>query len=126
MDLDEVARSALAIDGIESAVIFVVRPGSHDLELAAAAGIEGSALVGLTAAVRNPAHPIAKALTDEGPTFDVQPMNPGGPALRSHLPIAELRDGRRTVVGVLALAHDQSLNADARRRLEDLVAGAQT
>ena len=114
----------MAVDGVESAAIFVVPHGSTDLELVAAAGIEGQALDGLNAAVSNPAHPIAKALTDDGPTFDVRPMAPGGPALRSHLPIVPVRDGQPEVAGVLAVAHDASLSAEARRRLSDLAVAA--
>ncbi len=115
-NLDEVARAAQAVDGIESAVIFVAQPGSSDLDLAGAAGIEGPPLDGLVAAVRNPAHPIASALHDTRPTFDVRPMNPGGPALRSHLPLG----GR----GVLAVAHEGSLSAERRLALEELAASA--
>ena len=37
--------------------------------------------------VRDPAHPIARTLVDGFATFDVKPMAPGGPALRSHLPL---------------------------------------
>ena len=111
VDLGEVARSAVAVEGIESAAVFVLRPGSSDLELAGAAGIEGPALEGLTAAVRNPEHPINRGLADDGPTFDVRPMAPGGPALRSHLPLIAMRDERRVAVGVLAVAHEGSLTA---------------
>ena len=114
--LEEVARAAQAVDGIESAAVFVAQPGSSDLELAGAAGIAGPPLDGLVAAVRNPAHPIARALHDTAPTFDVRPMNAGGPALRSHLPL----EGR----GVLAVAHEGSLSAASRSALEELAASA--
>ena len=113
---DDIARAALALPGIESAAIFVAKPDSSELELVAASGIEGPALDGLIAAVRNPNHPIARALSDTAPTFDVAPMNPGGPALRSHLPFAG--------PGVLALAHGQSLPPEARQTLQDLAASA--
>jgi hypothetical protein len=115
-DLQDLVRAALEIDGIESAAIFVADPGSGDLHLGAAAGIEGPPLDGLVAAVRNPAHPIARAMTDADPTFNVRPMNPGGPALRSHLPLGDL--------GVLAVAHEASLSQDARGRLTRLAASA--
>ena len=118
-DLQDVVASVVADGVIESAAIFVVRPGSAELELAAAAGIEGPARDGLVAAVRNPAHPIARALTDEGPTFDVQPMNPGGPALRSHLPLVAPGPGNPLVVGVLAVAHDRGLTTDERQALKN-------
>lgn len=98
-ELDDIVRSALDIADIESAAIFVVDPFSGGLVLAAAAGIEGPPLDALVAAVQNPMHPIARALHDTDPTFEVRPINPGGPALRSHLPL----DG----LGVLAVAHQR-------------------
>jgi hypothetical protein len=91
-------------------------PGSANLELAAAAGIEGPPLDGLVAAVQSPMHPIARAMDDTAPTFDVRPMNPGGPALRSHLPLGGF--------GVLAVAHDTSLDQVARDALAELAATA--
>jgi hypothetical protein len=115
-DLDEVAQAAMGIGGVESAAILVSRAGSAALELAAAAGIDGPPLEGLVAAVQNPNHPIARAMHDAGPTFDVRPMNPGGPALRSHLPLGGL--------GVLAVAHDGSLGAEDRATLEQLASTA--
>jgi hypothetical protein len=115
-ELDDVVRSAITIADVESAAIFVPRPGSGALELAAAAGIEGPPLDGLVAAVRNPTHPIARAKDDTAPTFDVRPMNPGGPVLRSHLPLGGL--------GVLAVAHDTSLDQVARDALAELAATA--
>ena len=123
-NLQETARSAVAVDGVESAAVFVLRRGSPDLELAGAAGIEGPPLAGLIAAVRNPEHPIKRSLADDGPTFNVQPMAPGGPALRSHLPLIALRDGRQVAVGVLAVAHQESLTADAKRKLSGLATAA--
>ena len=122
--LDEVVQAALHVDGIQSAALFVVAPPSTSLELAAAAGIAGPPLDSLVAAVRDPAHPVARALGDEGPTFDVLPMAPGGPRLRSHLPLQVDRDGRREAVGVLALAHDTSLDAAQRTELIAVAATA--
>lgn len=115
--LDEVVQAALHVDGIQSAALFVVAPPSTSLELAAAAGIAGPPLDGLVAAVRDPAHPVARALSDDGPTFDVLPMAPGGPRLRSHLPLQVDRDGRPEAVGVLALAHDAPLDEGRRAEL---------
>jgi len=119
-ELDSITGRALGIADVQSAVLFIVEPGSSTLGLASAAGISGPALDGLTAAVRDPAHPVARALTDDGPTFDVSPMAPGGPALRSHLPV---RDGE-TPVGVLALAHDQPVGAADREALSGLARAA--
>ncbi|HEY4228331.1 MAG TPA: hypothetical protein VGM49_08320 [Candidatus Limnocylindrales bacterium] len=116
IDLDWVTQAALTVGDVESAVIFVPRPGATALELAAATGIEGPALAGLVTAVQNPMHPVARAVHEAGATFDVQPMNPGGPALRSHLPL----DG----LGVLAVAHQTSLGDDDRAALERLATTA--
>jgi hypothetical protein len=115
-DLDEVVHAAIGLEGIESAAIFVRRHGSVDLELAAAAGIEGPPLDGLVAAVRNQEHPIARALLDPRPSFDVRPMNPGGPALRAHLPLGGL--------GVLAVAYEATLPPAAQAVLEGLADSA--
>jgi len=123
-EIQDIVALVVAGGVIESAAIFVVRPGSNELTLAAAAGIEGPARDGLVAAVRNPAHPIVRALTDDGPTFDVQPMNPGGPALRSHLPLVAPGPGDRSIVGVLAVSHDRALTAEERATLEHLAAAA--
>jgi hypothetical protein len=114
----------VAEDEIASAAVFTRLPGSNGLEFAAAAGIEGPAIDGLIVAVRNPEHPVTRAINDPGPTFDVRPMNPGGPALRSHLPLVVTRDGRRDVVGVLAVAHENPLSESARQSLEQLAADA--
>ena len=115
-DLDDVVRAAIGLEGIESAAIFVSREGSADLELAAAAGIEGPPLDGLVAAVRNPAHPITQAMDEPAPSFDVRPLNPGGPALRAHLPLG----GH----GVLAVAYETPLPPAAQAVLEGLADAA--
>ena len=115
--LDDIARAAQAIPGIESAAIFVKDQAAARLDLGAAAGVDGAALSGLVAAVQQAEHPIAQAMTDAAPTFNVQPMNPGGPALRSHLPLGGL--------GVLALAHETALSAEARQALVGLAASAE-
>src|ERR1051326_925312 len=81
-----VAERALRIAAIESAAIFVRSAISGELELAAAAGVEGPPLDRLVAAVRNPDHPIARTAHKGKSDFDVIPMAPGGPALRSHVP----------------------------------------
>jgi hypothetical protein len=96
---------------------------SGSLELIAAAGIEGPPLDGLVAAVQNPAHPVARAVSDPGPTFDVRPMNPGGPALRSHLPLRTVARGGVTL-GVLALAHESPLGDPERAQVTELAARA--
>lgn len=120
-DLQGLVDQALLSGDVESAVVFLMPEGGRGLELGAAAGIEGPALAGLVAAIQHPAHPVARAIADPGPTFDVRPMNPGGPALRSHLPL-RAADGR--TLGVLALAHDAPQDAAARDRAVALAAEA--
>jgi hypothetical protein len=120
--LATIVTAAIERAGAESAAIFIVDEGPGTLELEAAAGVEGEALERLVSAVRNPAHPIARTVTDATATFDVTPMAPGGPALRSHLPLLVNVSGRdkRRVVGVLAVAHDKTLAESERRVLLDL------
>ena len=115
--LDDLVHQAMAIPAISSAAIFTGKPGVPGLDLGAAAGVEGAALNGLIAAVQNPLHPVAQAMTDAAPSFDVAPMNPGGPALRSHLPLGGL--------GVVALAHDASLSPEARQALQAIAKSAE-
>ncbi len=52
------------------------------------------------------------------PTFDVLPTGAGGPALRSHLPLVVTRGGRDSVLGVLALAHDEPIDPEMRPVLQ--------
>jgi hypothetical protein len=115
--LTAVVQEAVAVEDIESAAIFVVS-GNGALQLVAAAGIEGAPLEALKEAVLDPAHPVTQALGADGPTFDVYPMNPGGPRLRSHLPF---RNDNGEPAGVLALAHDIALQ-DPQRQLLFLLA----
>ena len=123
--MQAIADAARSVDGIDAAVVFILDSGTGMLAVRGAAGIDGPALDGLAAAARNPEHRIPQALAANDPEWDVLPMNPGGPKLRSHLPIRA--DGVPT--GVLALAHDEPLEprADARVELEavaDEAAGA--
>ena len=103
---------------IGSAAIVVPVGPSGRLEIAASIGLDARAAAGLTAAMANPGHPVARTVTDPNATYDVTPMNPGGPALRSHLPLVVRRDGADRVVGVLALAYEHPIAADVRPVLE--------
>jgi hypothetical protein len=112
---------------VESAVIFIVNEPLDHLEMAASIGLPDSALAGLAAAVGNPGHPIARTVAAPVPSFDVLPTAPGGPALRSHLPLIVRRDGTDIVLGVLALAHDRPIDPGMRPLLlagADLAAAA--
>ena len=118
--LRDIVQEALTIGDTASAVIFTLAPGSSDLELAAAAGVEGPPLDGLVAAVRNPAHPVTRTWSEAGPSYDVRPTAPGGPALRSHIPLRPSAGVETAAVGVFALAHETPINEANRRLLEAL------
>jgi GAF domain-containing protein len=102
---------------VESAVIVLV-DGADGLRIIASTGLPDPDVTRLAEALRNPHHPIARTVSEPVPAFDVLPTVPGGPALRSHLPVAIRRDGSDTVLGVLALAHHRPLDAGTRLMLE--------
>ena len=107
----------IASDGVASAAIVVA--GQDDaLEIAASLGLDEAAAAGLTAAMVRPTHPIARTMHETSPTFDVAPTVPGGPALRSHLPLVVTRGGTDSVLGVLALAHDAPIEPEMRPILQ--------
>jgi hypothetical protein len=99
----EVGSAAIVVEGADGA-----------LQIVATFGLDDAATAGLAEAVRRPAHPIARTFTTPTPTFDVLPTVPGGPALRSHLPLIVTRNGTSTALGVLALAHDQPIDPGMR------------
>jgi GAF domain-containing protein len=112
---------------VESAAVVALDPSSDRLVIVASIGLGDPAIAGLTEALRDPDHPIARTLRDPVPTFDVLPTRPGGPALRSHLPLVITRAGSDRVLGVLALAHHRPIDAASRQLIEataDLVAVA--
>jgi GAF domain-containing protein len=91
---------------------------ADDLRIIAAVGLGEPAATGLTEAMRNPQHPIRRTAASPTTTIDVAPTQPGGPALRSHIPVAVTRDDGEVVLGVLALAHQEPLGAAAQPILE--------
>ena len=97
----------------DSAAI-VVAGADGVLEIVATFGLDEAATAGLAGAIQRPTHPIARTFGSPTPTFDVLPTVPGGPALRSHVPLVVSRGGRDTVLGVLALAHDHPLDPELR------------
>ena len=103
---------------VGSAAVVVPADGPDSLEIAASIGLDAAAAAGLTEAMRDPSHPIGRTFSDRAATYDVTPMNPGGPALRSHLPLIVRRDGSDRVVGVVALAYDDPIDPDQRPTLE--------
>jgi hypothetical protein len=115
--LDELLAVIAEQLDVESAVIVVV-DGPDRLRIVASTGLAEPVTAGLAEAIRNPAHPIARTIGEPVPSFDVLPTAPGGPALRSHLPLAVARGGTETVLGVLALAHHQPLDAESRELVE--------
>jgi len=111
----EVVLRALAEPlGAASAAVLVPSADHGALEVAAAVGIGDEGRAALSAAVRNPAHPVARTFIDAVSGFNVTPMAPGGPALRTHVPLIVARDGTRRVLGVLALAHDRPIEPPMR------------
>ncbi len=106
--------------GAGSAAI-VSKPGDGaGLEIVASFGLDERAAAGLSEAIARSTHPIARTFAEPTPTYDVTPVNPGGPKLRSHLPLIVTRGGSQNVVGVLALAHEDPIDADARPVLESV------
>ncbi len=103
---------------VESAAIVVAGETREPLEIAASTGLPEGAIAGLTSAMRNPGHPIARTFVTPVATFDVLPTAPGGPALRTHVPLVVTRGGAEIVLGVLALAHAHPIDADRRPLLQ--------
>ena len=111
--LDSIAEQS----GVTSAVIVI--PGQEGApEIAVTFGLDEAAAAGLTEAMRRPTHPITRTFGEPTATFDVQPTVPGGPALRSHLPLIAKRGGRDRVLGVLALAHERPIEPGSRPILQ--------
>ena len=93
----------------------VVRDGSgNGLEIVASYGLDAAATAGLAEAMQRPTHPVTMTFEATAPTYDVAPMNPGGPRLRSHLPLIVTRGRTPRVLGVLALAHDDEIAPEAK------------
>ena len=99
---------------VESAAILVPDAAREHLEIAASVGLPEAAIAGLVSAVRNPGHPIARTFATPIATFDVLPTAPGGPALRTHVPLVVTRRGVEIVIGVLALAHERPIDTGLR------------
>jgi GAF domain-containing protein len=104
--------------GVGSAAIVAKRGDDEGLEIIASFGLDERAAAGLTEAIARPTHPIARTFESPTATYDVAPVNPGGPALRSHIPLVVTRGGSEKVLGVLALAHEDSIEAESRPVLE--------
>jgi GAF domain-containing protein len=114
--LEALIETIASASEVQSAAI-VVR-GADGLEIVATFGIDAAATAGLAEAIARPVHPIARTFEDATPTFDVRPTAPGGPALRSHLPLIVIRGGTDSVLGVLTLAHDRPTDPEMRQVLE--------
>jgi hypothetical protein len=119
-ELDELLRSGIEPLGIASAAIFSAVPDGTSLELAAAAGISGPPLDALVTAVADPRHPIRRTLAERTSSYNVTPMNPGGPALRSHVLIDAHHGGSLAPIGVLAVAHAEPLGSMAQETIHEL------
>jgi hypothetical protein len=116
--LQDLANEALGVTGSASAAIFLV-DAAGVLSLVAAAGVAGAPLDALVKAVQSKDHPIARTVQTGESAFDVAPVAPGGPSLRSHIALVDSASGR--VTGVLALAHELPLSSDQRQAISELV-----
>ncbi len=103
---------------VESAAILVPIGGRDGLEIVASFGLQDAAMAGLAAAVGTPGHPIARTFAMPVASFDVLPTGPGGPALRTHIPLVVTRGGSEIVLGVLALAHEHPIDPATRPILQ--------
>jgi GAF domain-containing protein len=112
--LDRLLTGIAAASGAGSAAIFIADGTTSELRIAASIGLGADAAAGLVAAVRNPAHAVARTFASAESGFDVLPGAPGGPALRTHLPLIVERDGTERVVGVVALAHERPIEPELR------------
>jgi hypothetical protein len=100
--------------GAGSGAIFTRDGETGDLRIVASLGLDEDGAAGLTAAVRNPAHAVARTAATGESAFDVLPGAPGGPRLRSHLPLVIGPGDAPEVIGVLALAHDEPIDPELR------------
>jgi hypothetical protein len=108
--LESILASVGAATGSASGAVFIKDGHSGELTIAASLDLGEEAAAGLTAAVRNPAHAVARTAATGETAFDVLPGAPGGPALRAHVPLIVARDGGQQIVGVLALAYDRPMD----------------
>jgi GAF domain-containing protein len=112
--LDGLLSGIAAATGAGSGAILTADRTTGELGIVASVGLGAPAAAGLVAAVRNPAHAVARTYASAETGFDVLPAAPGGPALRSHLPLVVGPHGAEQVVGVLALAHDRPIEPALR------------
>ena len=103
---------------VGSAAIVARRGDGEGVEIIASFGLDERAAAGLSEAIARPTHPIARTFAEPTASYDLTPVNPGGPKLRSHLPLIVTRDGSEKLVGVLALAHEDPIDAEDRPVLE--------
>jgi hypothetical protein len=125
--LDGLLEGIGAATSSASGAVFIKDGNSGELTIAAALDLGEDAAAGLTAAVRSPAHAVARTAATGEAAFDVLPGAPGGPALRAHVPLIVARDGGEQIVGVLALAYDRPMDSALHplvRAVADLAAVA--
>ena len=124
--LETILAAAVPAVGAAAAAVFATGPGG-ELELAATHGLAEPALSALVAAVANPGHPVPRTAADATAGINVLPTAPGGPALRTHLPLLVTRQGQDRVLGVVALAHESRIGPGTEPLLQavaDLLAVA--
>ena len=91
------------------------RRGPRDV---ASFGLDERAAAGLSGAIARPTHPIARTFAGPALTYDVAPVNPGGTEAAQSPAAHRYRSESTKVVGVLALAHEDSIDAVDRPVLE--------
>lgn len=125
--LESILAEVGVATGSASGAVFVKDRNTGELTIAASLDLGEEAAAGLSAAVRNPAHAVARTAATGETAFDVLPGAPGGPALRAHVPLIVARDGSERIVGVLALAYDEPIDSSLHplvRAVADLAAVA--
>jgi diguanylate cyclase (GGDEF)-like protein len=116
--LEELLSAVTEGVGAGSGAIFAQDPDRPAIELIAAVGFDDASLAAFEKTVAdNPDHAIRQTIADRTATFDATPRAPGAKGLRSHLPLVVTRDDVDLPLGVLAVAHDESLDEKARRLL---------
>jgi diguanylate cyclase (GGDEF)-like protein len=117
--LEELLSAVTEAVGAASGAIFAQDPDRPAIELIAAVGFDDASLAAFEKTVADtPDHAIRQTIADRTSTFDATPRARGAKGLRSHLPLVVTRDDVDLPLGVLAVAHDESLDEEARRLLK--------
>lgn len=120
--LDGILAAADSSVGPAMGVVVAADPDRDGLAVAAAHGMEASAVDRLADEIRDPAHPFAMAASTREATFDRASIAPGGEAfVGAYLPLTIRRGGVETSVGSIGFGWPAPRELDAAER-ETLVA----